>query len=106
MSDYEKIESLKEGEEKEKEIIEYYTNIVKVDDWMNLPFKNSIIRFANRTEYKKNGKYHRLNGPAIDYNGHLGDFYINGVLFTDIELWKKTATLILRKVKLKKLNQK
>jgi len=105
MTDYEKIESLKNGDEKDQKFLDYYTNVIKVNDWLNIPLQNSIINFSNRSEYKKNNKYHRLNGPAIEFKNNEKDlYYINGEKFDDLELWKKEATKILRRVKLKKLN--
>ena len=53
--------------EKEAETIKFYTTEIKVDKWIK-SFPTSVIRFADRKEYRKNNKLHRLNGPAIEYH--------------------------------------
>lgn len=106
--EFEEIISLKEGEEKQELLKKWYTDDVNISGWLNNPFKNCIIRYHDRTEYKKNGKYHRLNGPAIEYVGHKGQktedkFYYRGVLYKDKNEWLKVTTKEIRRLKLKKL---
>lgn len=106
MSEFDEIESLK-GEEKEKKLTDYYQNKVKVNSWITNSFKNTIINFKDRTEYKKNNQYHRINGPAIDYNNDkLDKYYYNGKLFDSKEEWEKVSIKDIRKIKIKKLNKK
>ena len=105
MSEFDEIDSLKPGKEKNDKLIEYYKNNVKIDSWLNISSKNSIIKFKDRTEYKKNNTYHRLNGPAIDYEDATKDkYYYKGEFFENKEAWLKATTKELRKIKLKKLN--
>ena len=98
---------MEEIKKTEAETLEFYKNEVKVDEWLNQPFKNTIIKFRDRVEYKKNGAYHRLNGPAIEYpdDSEKSKYYYRGVLYEDIELWKKDTTKELRKLKIKKINE-
>ena len=39
--------------------------------------------FEDRTEYKLNGKYHRNDGPAIDWNHGDKFWYVDGLLHRD-----------------------
>lgn len=112
---FDEIISLKEGDEKNEKLREWYINEVKVTEWINNPFKNNIIKYHDRTEYKKNGKYHRLNGPAIEhitYSGYSGGkssgedkYYYNGKLYDNVKEWKKATIKELRKLKLRKLKK-
>ena len=104
--EFDEIDSMKRGEEKTLKFTEYYKEKVKIDEWLTNPFSNCIINFKDRREYKKNSLYHRLNGPAIDYNNEeLDKYYYRGKLFEDIKDWKKATTKELRKLKIKKLNK-
>ena len=106
MNEFEEIESLKVGPEKTKKLKEYYIDKVKVDSWLTNNSINSIINFKDRTEYKKNNMYHRLNGPAIDYKDEtLDKYYYKGVLYEIKEDWLIATIKELRKIKLKKLNK-
>jgi hypothetical protein len=110
MSEFDDIDSLKIGKEKQEKFIEYYKNKVKIDDWLNNSSKNSIINFKDRTEYKKNNQYHRLNGPAIEYHDYNGQtnpdqYYYKGEKFETKEDWKKATIKEVRKIKIKKLNK-
>ena len=78
MSKFDDIDSLKKGTEKNTKLIEYYTEDVQVDSWLTNSAKNSIINFKDRIEFKKNNLYHRLNGPAIDYNDGSKLWFFNG----------------------------
>ena len=106
MSRFNEIDSLKPGKEKTDKWLEYYKNDINIDLWLNNSSKNSIIKFKDRTEYKKNNRYHRLNGPAIDYDDDTKNkYYYNGELFENKEAWLKAAIKEVRKIKLKKLNK-
>ena len=105
MTEFEEIDSMKKGSERNAKLKEYYKEKVKVDSWITNISKNSIINFKDRIEYKKNNIYHRLNGPAIDYKDEkLDKYYYKGVYYENIEEWKKVTLKELRKIKLKKLN--
>jgi hypothetical protein len=105
MSEFDEIDSLKYGTEKINKFKEYYNNKVKINDWLNISSTNTIIRFKDRTEYKKHNIYHRLNGPAIDYNDEkLNKYYYKGVLYETKEEWQKITLKEARKIKIKKLN--
>ena len=108
--EYEDIISLKEGKEKQNKLKEWYTNDVNISKWLTNPFKNCIIRYHDRVEYKKNNVFHRLNGPAIDYtdknNTTTEDkYYYRGKLFEDKENWLKITMKELRKLKLKQIEK-
>lgn len=105
MSEFDEIDSLKNGTEKSDKFKDYYNNKVKIDVWLNMSTANTIIKFKDRTEYKKNNIYHRLNGPAIDYNDEkLNKYYYKGVLYETKEEWQKITLKEARKIKIKKLN--
>ena len=104
MSEFDEIESLK-GKEKTEKLVEYYKEKVKIELWLTNNCKTSIINFKDRTEFKKNNQYHRINGPAIDYNDEkLNKYYYKGVLFDYKDEWEKLSIKELRKIKIKKLN--
>jgi len=44
---------------------------------------NYIIEYNNRKEWYKNGKLHRLNGPAIEYKNGFKKWYRNGILYQE-----------------------
>ena len=104
LSEFDEIEHLKNGSEKTEKLIDYYSREIKTNLWLNNDIKNSIIRFKDRTEYKKNNQYHRLNGPAIDYGQeNLNVYYYKGHKMSK-EDWNKITIKELRKIKIKKLN--
>lgn len=106
MTEFEEIESLKNSSEKTKKMKNFYKEKVKIDNWMNNDSKVQIINFKDRTEYKKNGVYHRINGPAIDYTYKKDEdkYYYKGELYSNKDKWSKIVIKEVRKVKLKKLN--
>ena len=109
--EFEEIISLKEGEEKHKKLIEWYTNNVNISKWLTNPFKNCIIRYHDRIEYKKNDVFHRLNGPALEYQGVDGQttedkYYYRGKCYDNKEEWLKVTMKELRKLKLKQIEEK
>jgi hypothetical protein len=105
LTEFDEIDSMKYGKEKREKFTEYYTQKVKIDMWLNNPFTNSIINFKDRVEYKKNNLYHRLNGPAIDFNDEkLNQYYYKGIKY-EFNEWKKVTTKELRRIKIKKLNK-
>ena len=107
MSEFDEIYSLKNGVEKTQKIIEYLKTKINIESWLTNNFKYSIIHFKDRTEYKKNNQYHRLNGPAIDYNDEkLNKYYYRGEFFESKIEWEKATIKELRKIKIKKLNKK
>ena len=106
MEEFDEIDSLKNGKDKTEKLIKYYKEKAKIDLWLTNSFKNSIINFKDRIEYKKNNQYHRLNGPAIDYKDEkLDKYYYKGELFETKEEWNKSAIKEIRKIKIKRLNQ-
>ena len=106
MNEFDEINSLKEGIDKKNKLINFYTQTVKIKEWLNTTNKNSIIHFKDRVEYKKNNQYYRLNGPAIDYGDVEKDkYYYKGKLFKSKEEWSKVTQKELRKIKLKKLKK-
>jgi len=106
MSEFDEINSLKEGTEKRDKLINFYKNSVKINEWLNIENKNSIIHFKDRIEYKKNNQYHRLNGPAIDYENIDKDkYYYKGKLYDSKNEWLKITQKEVRKIKLKRLKK-
>jgi hypothetical protein len=106
MNEFDEINSLKEGTEKRDKLINFYKNSVKINEWLNIENKNSIIHFKDRIEYKKNNQYHRLNGPAIDYENIDQDkYYYKGKLYDSKDEWLKITQKEVRKIKLKRLKK-
>lgn len=94
----------KNAETRNKLLIEYYKNQINIDSWLFYDSKYSIIRFKNRIEYKKSNQYHRLNGPAIDFNDEkLDQYYFKGILYKNEEEWKNVTLKEIRKYKIKNL---
>lgn len=107
MSEFDDIVSLKNSKEKTDKFTEFYKEKVKIDDWLINTTLVSIINFKDRIEYKKYGKFHRINGPAIDYKDeNLDTYYYKGIKFETKEDWKKATIKEVRKIKLKKLVNK
>jgi len=109
--EFEKIISLKNSTEKTEKLKNWYIKNVNVSEWLINPFKNSIIQYKDRTEYKKNDKFHRLNGPAIEYQGYNGQttedkYYYKGKLIKNREEWLAITKKELRKMKLKQIEKK
>lgn len=104
MSEFDEIEALN-GTEKKNKLIDFYNEKVKINSWLTNESKNSIIIFKDRTEYKKFNKYHRINGPAIDYNDEeKNKYYYKGKLYESKDNWLKVTLKEIRKIKIKKLN--
>lgn len=98
---YEEIMKISDVIEKENALKDFYTNVIKVNDWLSNNQHIQKIRFKDRIEYKVDGKYHRLNGPAIEpLNGNKGFFYLYGEIMNE-EDWKNQAKQISRSIKLK-----
>jgi hypothetical protein len=99
---YNEIMNISDIEEKKEKLIEYYIKEIGVNDWLLETIEEQKIRFKDRWEYKKNGVFHRLTGPAIEFhNGARGFYYIDGVSMNEIE-WKPLAQKLLREKKLKR----
>jgi hypothetical protein len=56
---------------------------------------NDIVLYLTK---KTDGKFHRLDGPAIIKPNHI-EFYINGQHFSESEYWKQPEVLLQKKVK-------
>jgi len=108
MTEFDEINSMKNSKEKNEKFSDYYKEKVKIDEWLTNNVKNAIINFKDRTEYKKNNLYHRLNGPAIEYeySGQTtqDQYYYKGEKFETKEAWKKATIKEVRKIKIKRLN--
>ncbi|NMC99027.1 MAG: hypothetical protein HPY57_13320 [Ignavibacteria bacterium] len=103
---YDEIMQLSDLNEKEQKLKEFYENEIKVNEWLVDNTKYQKIRFKDRWEYKENGVYHRLNGPAIEFhNGNRGFFYLFGKTMNETE-WRPKANQILREKKLKRMIEK
>ena len=104
--DIENSKSIQEREELEEK---YYIENVKILDWLKTEC-NQKIRFLDRIEYKIDGKYHRLDGPAIEPledspldSIPLEEYWINGEKFKDKKEWYPVAKRLDRKLKLKRV---
>ena len=99
---YDDILNIKDVSERQEKFKEFYINDIGINDWL-CNTDNQSIDFVDRIEYKKDNKYHRLEGPAIAYKddekNSRGIYYIYGELMTE-EVWKANANQILRKLKL------
>lgn len=105
MNDLEDINKLKDDNKKTELLNNYYKEKIKINDWLNNNYKISIINFKDRTEYKMYNKYHRINGPAIDYKDEeLNQYYYKGILYENYEEWEKKTIKDIRRIKIKKLN--
>lgn len=97
-------ESSLNNNDKEK-LKDFYLKTININEWLNNKRKTSIIRFKDRVEYKMNQKYHRLNGPAIDYNDDkLNQYYYKGQKFDTQEEWNKITLKEIRRIKIKKIS--
>jgi len=106
MDEFDNIIALKNGKEKTEKLTKYYKENIKINLWLKNEFNKSIIKFKDRIEYKKFNKYHRLNGPAIDYNDEeKNKYYYRGKLYESKKEWKQATIKELRKMKIKKLNK-
>lgn len=99
---YEEIMKISNIEEKQQKLIEFYKNEIDIEDWLVDKSETQKIRFKDRWEYKMNGVYHRLTGPAIDYNNDTTDYYYIFGEMMDETTWKLLAQKLLREKKLKR----
>jgi hypothetical protein len=103
MGDFDEINS-KNDKEKNEKLTQFYKDKVNINSWLINDIINNKILFKDRTEYKKMGYYHRLNGPAIDYNDQeLDKYYYKGKLYENKEDWDNAIIREVRKIKLKKI---
>lgn len=100
---YEEIMKISDIKEKEEKLIEFYKVEIVVNDWLIENTENQKIRFKDRYEYKKDGVYHRLTGPAIEYfdDKYIDSYYIFGEYMNEID-WKSKSQKLLREKKLKR----
>lgn len=100
--EYDKILEIKDNSERTEKLKNYYINDININNWL---CNNDIqmIEFNNRIEYKKDNKYHNLDGPAIQYkldaDNSRGIYYINGILMVK-DVWENESKQLLRKLKL------
>lgn len=76
--DVNNLTDVKNIEDHDKEKIDHYYKKIHIDKWL-ICDKLQKIRFLDRIEYKKNGKFHNEKGPAI-----VGLNYKNSLLKIDI----------------------
>ena len=100
---YDEIMTISDIEKKEEKLIEFYTKEIGVNEWLVDDTKNQKIRFKDRFEYKTDGVYHRLTGPAIDFHdkSKRGFYYLFGESMNEMD-WKPIAQKYLREKKLKR----
>jgi hypothetical protein len=97
---YDEIMTISDLKEKEQKLKEFYETEIRVNEWLIDNSRFQKIRFKDRWEYKENGLYHRLNGPAIEFhNGNRGFYYIYGEAMGETE-WRPKANQLLREKKL------
>jgi len=99
---YTEIMEIEDIQEKEDKLKEFYITEIQVEEWLSEKSRTQKIRFKDRWEYKMNGVYHRLNGPAIDFHKtKTGFYYLYGEALSQRE-WEPKAQQILREKKLKR----
>jgi hypothetical protein len=99
---YNEIMKISNIEEKELELKNFYINEINVNDWLLEKTKNQKIKFKDRYEYKMNGEYHCITGPAIDFdNEEKNIYYIYGKTYIKND-WMPIATKMLREKKIKR----
>lgn len=98
---YDEIMAITDLELREQELIKFYTEEIKILDWLKQEDGIQKIRFKDRWEYKKNSKLHRLDGPAIDFDRGGGGYFIEGKKM-EFEDWKPVAKKLLREKKLER----
>ena len=81
---------------KEDLLKEFYIVEIKILDWIEEKDIQKIL-FRDRFEYKLNGVYHNLNGPAIKYRDGTEIFWIEGKFYENKSDWEKEVKLIKRK---------
>jgi len=99
---YDEIMKIEDVVQKSEKLKEYYINEIGINDWF-IEKSEQKIRFRDRWEYKQNGVYHRLKGPAIDFinDGTRGFYYIDGIPL-EYEEFKEKSKMILREKKLER----
>lgn len=105
MNEFDEINSKNESDKIEK-LKEYYRSKVNIDKWLTNDIKNTIISFKDRVEYKKNNKYHRMNGAAIDFDDDDKDqYFYKGEKYESKKDWEKKILPEIRKIKLNKIKK-
>jgi len=100
---YDEINQLDDPQEKQDKLKDFYINEIGVNDWLIEKSKTQKIRFKDRWEYKLNGQYHRLTGPAVEFhNESRGFYYIYGEAMNETD-WKPKAQKLLRDKKLQRV---
>ena len=67
--------------------------------WIHSSFTGCLIDKDRHKAWYKNGKFHRENGPAIEYSNGNKYWYLNGTLLTE-----QQHRLKVRQIKLKLLD--
>ena len=100
---YDEILDITDLNKQEKCLKEYYFDNIKIDKWLINNYDFQIIKFKDRTEYKKNNKYHNIFGPAIDYkNDDKNEYYIKGKKLLKKD-WVSISKTEILKLKLNKI---
>jgi len=100
---FDDLKKINDPELREKETINYYLNEIKVDKWIK-SFSQSIIRFKDRIEFRKNNKLHNFKGPAIEYFNSNDMYYLNGELI-EYKKWQTLSKKYLFNKKIKKIKK-
>ena len=93
---YDEINSTSDVDEKEELLKNFYLEDVKILDWIEDKDIQKIL-FRDRFEYKLNGEYHNLNGPAIKFRDGTEKFWIDGKFYEDKIEWETEVKSIKRK---------
>jgi len=88
--------------EKEQLLKKYYIEEIKILDWIEEKDIQKIL-FKDKFEYKLNGEYHNLNGPAIKFRDGTEKFWIEGKFYEEKSEWETEVKLRKRKLVLSKV---
>jgi len=89
--------------EKYENLEKFYIDEINVLDWIQNDDEEQKILFSDKFEYKKNGKYHNINGPAIIHKNGSEYYWIDGVYYQNKSEWEKISKNLKRKKVLKKI---
>jgi hypothetical protein len=68
-------------------------NVLKVNDWRDIPKKyTGIAEYHNGNKiWYLNGLYHRVDGPAIEHSNGDKFWYLNGVEYSQEEWFERLS---------------
>lgn len=64
----------------------------RYDEDMPNGFTGIRVDWEGISDYYKDGKLHRIDGPAYNFPDNRGDFYLNGMIYHSKESWFNDLT--------------